>query len=306
MVQYRMIGTRQDYIIAILNPVLEFHIELEKYAEDDKQDDVLCEEADDCIETPVFEVNENNPYARWRETFSGYYLYDIYEANKGSLADEDWFIKESERFVYHEQYDPDPLNHESLTFDWKIELSEMKGTDPLSDSFNSYHQKLFEEQKTLMQEHQNEAMGIGMEDLKEHWMNIRFSMSISTLASFQWGNIFTVVDMKNAQDRGCWPVIANFNSLSGEQYELEDLFCVKNYEEELYKIVREEKNVSGKFSEKLSFMMGDQGLLLMDPAWSPTRELPLITWGKLEDIMTPEIWEVLNISSIQEQTQNEW
>lgn len=284
-VNYRKIRTKQVDVIAISSPIIDLDI----FSEDDSQ----CEETDYSVETPVAEVNENNPYARWRETFSGYYLYDIYEANRGSLSNDEWFIEESERFAYHEQYDPDLLDDENLIFEWEIELSEMEGTDPLSNAFNSYHQKLFEEQKTLMEVHQNEAMEMELDEIKAHWMSIRFSMSISTQASFKWGNIFIVVDMKNMHDRRCWPVIANFNSISGERYELEDLFCIENYRERLSEIVREEKNVQEGFSEYLSFMMGDQGLLLMDAAKSATADHPLIEWEKLEDIMDPEVWEVI-------------
>lgn len=239
-----------------------------------------------------------NPYAMYTETFSGGYLYDIYEANKGSSADGDWFMEESKKYVYHEQYDP--LNNEHLNFEWDIELSEMKGTAPLSISFNNYHQQLFEEQKVLMEKHQKEVMEMEPEEINDHWLSIRFSMNISTRASFKWGDIFTVVDMKNIHDRGCYPVIANFNTVSGKQYQLGDLFCIENYPEELLEIIRAE---SGGYEngwsvplgrpDSMPFVIGYQGLLLFDGVSGFSI---LFEWSDLEDILSEEmIHELQNI-----------
>ncbi len=278
VVKYRQTGIGQNDlndIVTIPGPI----IEPKEFSEDDKKSNETYD--------PVEE--SNNPYAEYRETFSGYYLYDIYETNKKSEADGDWFVEGSEKFAYHKQFDP--LHDENLNFEWSIELSEMEGTDPLSDSLNQYHRELFEEQKTLMETHQKEMMEMEPDEIRDRWMSIRFSNNLSTRASFKWGNVFTVVDMENTQDRRCWPIIANFNSVSGKRYELEDLFCIENYREKLSEIVREEKNVPGGLSESFSFLMGDQGLLLMDASWPPIEPLPLIEWEILEDMMAPEIWK---------------
>ena len=104
-------------------------------------------------------------------------------------------MEASEKFVYHKQFDP--LHDENLNFEWSIELSEMEGTDPLSDSLNQYHRELFEEQKTLMEAHQKEMMEMEPDEIRDRWMSIRFSNNLSTRASFKWGNVFTVVDMEN-------------------------------------------------------------------------------------------------------------
>ncbi len=297
-------GTKPDHVIdpnitAIPSPVTELYDQKETVTEDHSEEDTGIEEADSLTEpemSEAFEKNENNPYAMYTETFSGGYLYDIYEANKGSEADGDWFEKESEKFTYHEQYDP--LNNEHLNFEWDIELSEMKGTDPLSEVFNNYHQQLFEEQKALMEDHQKEVMEMKPEEINDHWLSIRFSMNISTRASFKWGDIFTVVDMKNIHDRGCYPIIANFNSISGKQYQLDDLFSMDNYPEELIEIIRAKSGGSDMFCsvplgrpDSLPFLIGYQGLLLFDdiPEFSI-----LFEWSDLENILKPEIWEVIS------------
>lgn len=242
-------GTKLDpakdpNITAIPSPVTEMYDQKETVTEDHSDEDTKIEEEDSLTEPEIseaFEKNENNPYAMYTETFSGGYLYDIYEANKGSCADGDWFMEESKKFVYHEKYDP--LNNEHLNFEWDIELSEMNGTDPLSISFNNYHQQLFEEQKTFMEEHQKEVKEMEPEEIREDWLMIDFfSNNIFSRASFKWGDIFTVVDMKNIHDRGCYPVIANFNSVSGKQYQLDDLFSIDNYPEELSEIIRAKSN----------------------------------------------------------------
>lgn len=298
-------GTKQDHTInpnitAIPSPVTEIYDQKETVTEDHSEEDTGIEEEDSLTEpemSEAFEKNENNPYAMYTETFSGGYLYDIYEANKGSEADGDWFMEESEKFNYHEQYDP--LNNEHLNFEWDIELSEMKGTDSLSESFNNYHQQLFEERKASMEEHQKEVMELEPEEIEEHWLSIRFSMNISTRASFKWGDIFTVVDMKNIHDRGCYPVIANFNSVSGKQYQLDDLFRVENYPEELLKIIKTESggyengwNVPLGSSDSMPFVIGYQGLLLFDDGVSGFSIL--FEWSDLEDILKPEIWEIID------------
>lgn len=284
-------------VTAIPNPTTEMYVSQTEVSEEQPEEEAGIEEEDPLTApemSKASEVNENNPYAMYTETFSGGYLYDVYEANTGSEADGDWFMEESERFIYNEQYDP--LNNEHLNFEWDIDLSEMKGTDPLSESFNNYHQQLFEEQKALMEEHQKEVMEMEPEEINDHWLSIRFSMNISTRASFKWGDIFTVVDMKNMHDRGCFPIIANFNSVSGKLYELDDLFRIKNYTEELLKIIVEESDDPfwsmplGR-SDSMPFLIGYQGLLLFD---SVSEFSIFLEWEKLEDILKPEIWEIIN------------
>ena len=297
-------GTKPDHVIdpnitAIPSPVTELYDQKETVTEDHSEEDTGIEEADSLTDpemSEAFKVNENNPYAR-SETFSGSYLYYIYEANKGSEADGDWFEKESKKFTYHEQYDP--LNNEHLNFEWDIELSEMNGTDPLSISFNNYHQQLFEEQKTFMEEHQKEVKEMEPEEIREDWLMIDFfSDNIFSRASFKWGDIFTVVDMQNIHDRGCYPVIANFNSVSGKQYQLDDLFRVENYTGELIEIIMAKPGGSDLFcgvplerADSLPFLIGYQGLLLFDDI---SEFSILFEWSDLENILKPEIWEVIS------------
>ena len=290
---------KQDHAIAIPSPVTKWYDQKENVTEELSKEEDEIEEVGSLTEpemSETFKVNENNPYAMYTETFSGGYLYDIYEANKGSEADGDWFEKESKKFTYHEQYDP--LNNEHLNFEWDIKLSEMEGTDPLSEAFNNYHQQLFEEQKAIMEEHQKEVKEMEPEEIREDWLMIHFSNNIFSRASFKWGDIFTVVDMKNIHDRGCYPIIANFNSISGKQYQLDDLFSIDNYPEELIEIIRAKSGGSDMFwsvplgcPDSLPFLIGYQGLLLFDGI---SEFSILFEWSDLEDILKPEIWEVIN------------
>ena len=232
-----------------------------------------------------------NPYERYRETFDGLYLYDIYEANKGSEADGDWFVDGSDRFTYYEVYDP--FNDEALDAKWEIELAEMKGTDKLAQAVNEYHTELFKDQKEWMQEKQKTVMAMDVEEYRSG-INLRhYSNNIRTMASFEWGNIFTVVDMENTSDRRCCPVIANFNKTTGKKYEFDDLFNTKDYREKLLEIIRRKLDgyTSGwEISEEypFSFVISYHGLLLYEDVYG-TSDMLLIEWCELEDILTQEM-----------------
>ncbi len=233
-----------------------------------------------------------NPYAEYTETFSGCYLYDIYEANRGSSADGDWFIDGSERFTYYKTYNFD----ESRNIKWCIELAEMKGADNLAEEFNNYHNDLFESRKEKMEKSQEKVMGMNVDELDISLE--QYGDQIYTRASFWWGNIFTVVDIVDPHYRGCYTVIANFNSVSGKQYELGDLFCVDNYTEELIDVIKEQLggyengwNIELESPEELSFVIGYQGLLLID---NTSARSILIGWNELKNILSQEILNELN------------
>ena len=105
-------GIKQDHAIAIPSLVTKMYDLKENETEELSKAEDEIEEASSLIEpemSEAFKVNENNPYAMYTETFSGGYLYD-------------------------------PLNNERLNFEWDIELSEMEGTDSLSEAMEE-HQK---------------------------------------------------------------------------------------------------------------------------------------------------------------------
>lgn len=239
-------------------------------------------------------IDSTNPYALYKETFSGAYLYDIYEANKGSNADGDWFIDDSERFTYYEVYDP--LNNENLNIEWEIELSEMKETNQLARTVNEYHAELFEGQKKKMQEEQQKIMSMEVDDLDYYWA--QYSSNIHTMASFEWGNIFTVVDMKDTHYRGCSAVVANFNKVSGKKYDIDDLFDTEDYKDKLLEIIKQESDgyddgwERSLKSDTFSVMIGYCGLLLIDKY--PARTF-FIEWDKLKDILSKEAYSELEI-----------
>ena len=250
------------------------------------------------MEKDVYVREESpNPYAHL-DTFSSAYLYDIYEAGKESTADGDWFIDDSERFTYYEVYDP--LNDEHLSAEWEIELAEMKGTDRLAQAVNEYHAELFEEQKEWMREKQDTVMAMDVEEYRSGMNGRRDSNNIRTMVSFEWGNVFTVVDMENRFDRRCCPVIANFNRVTGEKYEFADLFNTDDYNAKLLELIR--YRYDGYVndwdmdleSESFSFMITNQGLLVINDY--PPRSL-LFDWIELEDILNREVCSELGIDT---------
>lgn len=230
-----------------------------------------------------------NPYAEYTETFSGGYLYDIYEANRGSDADGDWFIDGSERFIYYKS--SNPFSDENRSIKWSIELAEMKGTSNLATEFNHYHNSLFEYRKEEMENEQEKVSGMNEDELNVS--RERHGSQIYTKASFEWGNIFTVVDIVDPHYRGCSTVIANFNSESGKVYKLNDLFIIEDYEEKLIEIIKAELDgydqgwsIELENPEWLSFVIGYRGLLLID---NISARSILIGWDKLKDILSQEI-----------------
>lgn len=243
--------------------------------------------------------NENeyiNPYDKYIETFSGGYLYDIYEANRGSNADGDWFIGGSKRFTYYKSCNP--FSDKDRSIKWNIELTEMKGESNLAVEFNNYHNSLFESRKKEMENGQKKVSGMNEDELDVSWE--RYGSQIYTKASFEWGNFFTVVDIVDPHYRGCSTVIANFNSESGKLYELSDLFSMENYVEKLVEIIRAKFDgydqgwsIELENLEWISFVIGYRGLLLIDN--SSARSI-LIGWNDLKDILSEEMFNELEIN----------
>ena len=267
------------------------------YQWEDNQLSLMIEsESEYTFDAEIGTYVDPNPYAQWTETFSGGYLYDIYEAGKESVADGDWFVDDSGCFTYYEVYDP--LNDEHLSAEWEIELAEMKGTDRLAQAVNEYHAELFEEQKEWMQEKQDTVMAMDIEEYRTGKMGRGDSHNIRTKASFEWGNVFTIVDMENTSDRRCCPVIANFNKTTGEKYEFSDLFNTDDYNAKLLERIRHRYDGrEGVLSIDLesgyfSFMITSQGLFVINDY--PGRSM-LFEWIELEDILNREVCSELGL-----------
>lgn len=211
------------------------------------------------------------------------YLTYIEEANSGFFTEMNgpWFVDDSDRFTYCAQDDPLYDDHRSTA--WRIRLAEMKGTDTLAQAVNRYHEELYESQKALMQERME------TKDSAAHTDGTCYCDNIYTLASFQWGNVFTVLDIEEMSDSSCLPVIANFNSITGEKYEFADLFNTADYREWLTEIRQTGRYVADErkiLYSSFSFALTYSGLELYEDG---TGEVLGFAWEDIEDILTPEL-----------------
>ncbi len=221
------------------------------------------------------------------------YLVPIVEGNRGFFSEMNgaWFVDDSDRFSYCETYDPP--HEDCCSASWKIQLAEMKGTDVLAESVNRYHEEMYENSKTLMQECREAVTAMGTEDFAAHADGIRYCDHVYTLASFRWGNIFSVLDIEEMWDSGCTAVIANFNSVTGEKYEFADLFNTADYTERLTEILRRPHGYVADADEwnsilhsRFSFALTYRGLLLYDEG---AEDVLTFAWKDIADILTPEL-----------------
>lgn len=221
------------------------------------------------------------------------YLVPIVEGNRGLFSEMNgaWFVDDSDRFSYCETYDPP--HEDCCSASWKIQLAEMKGTDVLAESVNRYHEEMYENSKTLMQECREAVTAMGTEDFAEYADGIRYCDHVYTLASFRWGNIFSVLDIEEMWDSGCTAVIANFNSVTGEKYEFADLFNTADYTERLTEILRRSHGYVADADEwnrilhsRFSFALTYRGLLLYEEG---AEAVLTFAWKDIADILTPEL-----------------
>ena len=194
------------------------------------------------------------------------YLEPIRRANYSFFSEINgaWFVEDSDRFAYCERY---RLPHDGrCSVTGKIQLAEMKEANALAQAVNRYHEEMYENHKARMQ-------GYGEAEMKTevfatHTDETRYCDNIYTLASFRWGNVFTVLDIEETPDAGCRAVIANFNSMTGEKYEAADLFNTADYVEELTDIIRQRygdldaDEWSRILHSRFSFALTYRGLLL--------------------------------------------
>lgn len=233
---------------------------------------------------------EENPYST--ETSVGFYLYDIFEANRGSCSGKEWYSDES--FQYYEIFDP--LQDEHYNMEWEITLLKLQDAIPVADKFNQYHESLFEKEKEEMVKLYEEGTAQYKEGLSPDFSY--YSRNLRTEACYSWGSFFTVVDVANvhmSQTGGCSIITANFNKSSGKQYQLDDLFIVKDYKKRLLMKMeaqyQEEIYLVNDWSDclnedEVTFLLTFKGLMLIDNFEQRTF---LFEWNELEDILCREI-----------------
>lgn len=218
------------------------------------------------------------------------YLEPIRRANYSFFSEINgaWFVEDSDRFAYCERY---RLPHDGrCSVTGKIQLAEMKEANALAQAVNRYHEEMYENHKARMQ-------GYGEAEMKTevfatHTDETRYCDNIYTLASFRWGNVFTVLDIEETPDAGCRAVIANFNSMTGEKYEAADLFNTADYVEELTDIIRQRygdldaDEWSRILHSRFSFALTYRGLLLYGDG---PEKISRFAWENIADILAPEL-----------------
>lgn len=248
------------------------------------------------LDWPVLCYSEGNPYST--EVLSESYLHDLYEANLGADAEEISLIA-NEAWEYARHYDLILHDDYPASSDWTIRLLGMEGTDALAQSVNAYHEELYRAGKADLEERQKWAI----ENSREiSWTAFGdYNGDLLTRAAYTWGNIVTVVDVKDRFfSAGCLELPANFNKTTGERYELSDLFRMQDYQERLLQIIAEKYEDGALWSSRLSrrweegwliFGITYRGLLLSEGF---NGRVALAEWRDMKDILSPEfISEVL-------------
>lgn len=248
------------------------------------------------LDWPVLCYSEGNPYST--EVLSESYLHDLYEANLGADAEEIPLIA-NEAWEYARHYDLILHDDYPVSSDWTIRLLGMEGTDALAQSVNAYHEELYRVGKADLEERQKWAI----ENSREiSWTAFgAYNGDLLTRAAYTWGNIVTVVDVKDRfSSADCLELPANFNKTTGERYELSDLFRTQDYQERLLQIIAEKYEDGALWSSRLSrrweegwliFGITYRGLLLSEGF---NGRVALVEWRDMKDILSPEfISEVL-------------
>lgn len=264
----------------------------------ERMTDALLEDIDPELYSLIFTGDaiitekEINPYSP--ETIKGFYMHDIFEANRGAYIGFDRCADEG--FEYHREFNPWQGENPYTNLTWDIQLVKMKESEALADVFNEYHEKLFEEKKADMERLQEKAKN---EFRKPEDINrSHYSSNMRTMECFYWGDFFSVVDIGDTfYSASVNAVTANFNTSSGKQYRLSDLFAEENYKEYLMRIIWEENEEWGGWVEdwrellegeesETSFLITYKGLMLIDNRYR--QEVLLIEWEKIEDILSRE------------------
>lgn len=133
--------------------------------------------------------NEANPYSR--ETTVGFYLYDIFEANRGSYTSKD--LSQEDSFEYYEIFNP--LKDDYYCMEWEINLLRLQGSTSIISEFNNYHESLFKKEKEEMVKLFEEGRAQFEEGMQPNFTY--YSRNLRTEACCSWGSFFTVVDVAN-------------------------------------------------------------------------------------------------------------
>lgn len=230
--------------------------------------------------------NDKNPYSP--ETTRGFYLYDIFEANRGSYTGGDWFSDAA--FNYYKEFNP--LQDKNYYIKWNINLAKMKDYSPLANEFNNYHKLLLEQRKAEMVKLCEEGIAQYKKGISNDFGY--YSRNICTEAYYFWDDLFMVIDVNDvhmSQKGGVSVTTANFNISSGKKYELADLFHIKDYKKRLLMEIaaqhQDENYIVNKWKdcleqEKVSFLLAFKGLILIDNFEQSTF---LIEWDRIEDVL---------------------
>ena len=238
------------------------------------------EEESQCSDTVQEELNSED------------YLVPIRKANYSLFSEINgaWFVEDGDRFAYCGTYRLPHDGRSSVT--GKIQLAEMKGTDALAQAVNRYHEEMYENHKARMQGYGEADAALETEDFAACTDETRYCDNIYTMASFRWGNVFTVLDIEETPDAGSTAVIANFNSMTGEKYEAADLFNTADYVEELTDIIRQgygdldAEKWNRILHSRFSFALTYRGLLLYGDG---PEKISKFAWEDIADILAPEL-----------------
>ena len=242
-----------------------------------------------------------NPYST--ETDIGYYLYDMFEANRGGYTGGYWF-NEKENMLTYEKTHNSEMNESAYLY-WKINLTTIDEETQFAKNFNKYHKRLYKTCKREMVKVQDEA--IHTCDMNSSSQLSYYSREIFTYTFFTWNHMFSVIDIENQhQVKGCQPVVANFNIVTGKKYELRDVFADKDYREKLLIKMKEKQikevgytNVNWEMSlreenwdeEDAVFLLGKRGFVLIGDYSMGNL---FFEWDELRDILSEEMIREVN------------
>lgn len=259
--------------------------ELETVNKNDKHEEVVVN-----INDVKITESETNPYSR--ETTVGFYLNDIFEANRGSYTSKD--LSQEDSFEYYEIFNP--LQDDHYCMEWEINLLKLQGSDSIISEFNNYHESLFKKEKEEMVKLYEEGRTQFEEGMQPNFNY--YSRNLRTESYYSWGSFFTVVDVANvhmSKKGGCSVITANFNRISGKKYEMGDLFMIQDYKNWLLMKIEARYQEEGYMvmdwnyclnKDEISFLLTFKGFMLIDNFEQRTF---LLEWDELEDVLCQDI-----------------
>lgn len=151
--------------------------ELETVNKNDKHEEVVVN-----INDVKITESETNPYSR--ETTVGFYLNDIFEANRGSYTSKD--LSQEDSFEYYEIFNP--LQDDHYCMEWEVNLLKLQGSDSIISEFNNYHESLFKREKEEMGKLYEEGRTQFEEGMQPNFSY--YSRNLRTEYCYSWGSFF--------------------------------------------------------------------------------------------------------------------